>query len=150
MSNNKIIKISFKKNIIKNCNQLLFIPNNDIVYYDNNHLNYIYSFKNNHIKYTFYGYFKDNYFIIIFDSYDENLNINIENKYIYLIKLNWILYKINDTTSLWILDTSKINNINTNCSVLTTRKKLFSDNISIDDLLKISDVSDTTIRIKVY
>jgi len=148
MSYNKIIKISFKKNIIDKCNQLLFVANNDIIYYDNNHLNYIYIFKNNHLKYTFYGFFKDNYFVIIFDCYDEKLNINIENKHIYLIKLNWILHKINKL-SLWILDTSKLNNINTNCLLLTTRKKLFTDNVSINNLLTISDISNITINIKV-
>ena len=141
---NKIIKISFKKNIVPNCNELYFVPNNDIIYYDNNHLNYIYKFKNNYLEYTFYGFFKDNYFTIIFNTYNEKLDINIENKYIYLIKLKWILKKINIDLSIWVLDIHKINNFNVfkiDCLILTTRKKLFLDNISINDLLKISNTN---------
>jgi hypothetical protein len=144
---NKIIKIEFKKNIIKNVNELYFKPNLNIMYYNNNHLNYIYKFKNNDIEYTFNGFFKDGYFAIIFDTYSEKLNINIEHKYVYLIKLNWILKKINNDLILWIIDLSKSNNLNTKCIITTCRKKLFLENININELLEITDYKITNINI---
>ena len=47
----------------------------DIIYYDNSHLNYIYKEKLNGIEYTFYGFFKDNFFVIVLDSFNESLEI---------------------------------------------------------------------------
>ena len=43
---NNFIHFSFKNNIYKNIKDLYFIPNKDITYYDNSHLNYIYNVKN--------------------------------------------------------------------------------------------------------
>ena len=136
---NKIIKIEFKKDIIKNFNELYFSPNSNMIYYNNNHLNYTYNFKNNDMEYNFYGFFKDGFFTIIYNIFNHKLNTNIENKFVYLIKLNWVLKKINDDLTLFILDHKKLNNLKTDCLILSCRKKLFLENININDLLKITN-----------
>ena len=146
---NNIIKIFFKDNIIKKFNILEFIPNSNIIYYNNSHLNYIYKHKINNIEYIFYGFFKDEYFVIIYDTYNEELETNIQNKYVYLIKLDWILKKINAELTLWVLDNIKINNKNKDLYVLTCRKKLFSENVSIQDLLKINNYDTHKVKIKI-
>lgn len=147
--NEKIIKINFKDSIIKGINTLYFEYNYDIIYYNNNHLNYIYKYIKDNLEYIFYGFFKDGYFIIIYDSYHEDLNINVESKYLILIKLNWILFKVNDELKLWILDEKKINNLNTKCLLLINRKKMFNNNINLDILLKISDCENKNINIQI-
>jgi hypothetical protein len=144
---NNIIKIVFKKNIIKNFNELYFKPNFDIVYYNNNHLNYIYKLTDNNLEYIFNGFFKDNYFTIIYDIYDKDLNTNIKGKYVFLIKLDWIFKEFKNNLILNVLDYSKINNLKTECIVLSCRKKLFVENISITDLFKICEVNKINIII---
>jgi hypothetical protein len=145
---NKLIKIEFKKNIIKNITELYFTPYSNIVYYNKNHLNYRYKIKNNDIEYIFYGFYKDGYFTIIFDTYVEDLKTTVENKFVYLIKLKWVLKKINDDLTLWVLDFSKINNLTTDCLVLPCRKKLFLENININDLLRITEYKTTIVHIE--
>jgi hypothetical protein len=146
---NKIIKINLKENIIKNLNDLYFVPYHNNIYYNDNHLNYIYRFKNENIEYVFYGFFKNDYFVIILDIYNEQLDVIIESKKVYLIKLEWELKQINDDVSLWILNYSKLNNIKTDCLILSCRKKLFSENYDINDILKISDYHVLKIKIKI-
>ena len=145
---NKVIKIEFKKNIIKNFNELYFTQNSNMIYYNNNHLNYTYKFKNNDIEYIFYGFFKDGFFTIIYDTFNHKLNTNIENKFVYLIKLNWVLKKINNDLTLYILDYTKLNNLKTDCLILSCRKKLFLENINIHDLLKINDYKIINVNVE--
>jgi hypothetical protein len=137
---NNVIKIIFKNNIIKKINELYFKPNFDIIYYNNNHLNYIYKFNDNNLEYIFNGFFKDNYFTIIYDIYDKDLNVNIESKYVFLIKLDWIFKEFKNNLVLNVLDYSKLNKLKTECIVLSCRKKLFLENISITDLFKICEL----------
>ena len=61
------IKISFYKTFYKNFNEIFFVENNNIDYYDNSHMNYIYIYKIDNIEYTFNGFFKDDYFVITLD-----------------------------------------------------------------------------------
>ena len=145
---NKIIKIEFKKDIIKNFTELYFTPNSNMIYYNNNHLNYTYKFKNNDMEYNFYGFFKDGFFTIIYDTYNQKLNTNIENKFVYLIKLNWVLKKISNDLTLWILDYTKLNNLKVDCLIMSCRKKLFLENININDLLKINDYKIINVNIE--
>jgi hypothetical protein len=142
-----IIKISFKVPFYKNFYDLYFTPNTDIIYYDNSHLNYIYKEKINEIQYIFYGFFKDNYFVIILDSYNEELQVNVENKQIALINLDWVLKKISEEKSVWIIDNSKIDNLNTTAYLLNIRKKILS-NIDINDHIKLVEYSIININIK--
>jgi hypothetical protein len=138
---NKIIKIYFKKKAIyKNIDTIFLTPNKDLVYYDNSHLNYIYKYVENNIEYTFNGFFKDNYFIITFDACNKEINVNIHNKNIIIIKLEWILKKVSDTQSLWIINDEQFINYNCDSIILPINNKLFSDNtINIDDYLKVTD-----------
>jgi hypothetical protein len=142
-----IIEIHFDKNIIKNINILYFKENKEIIYYNNNHLNYIYKTKKNDIEYTFYGFFKNDYFTIILDSYSIKLDTNIQSKFVYLINLNWVLKEINDDLKLWILDGSKINNLYMECLIAPFRKKIFSHDI--EDLLNITEYNKTNINIDI-
>jgi hypothetical protein len=145
-----IIKISFKIPFYKDFYNLYFIPNTDIIYYDNSHLNYIYKEKSNddNIEYTFHGFFKDNYFVIILDSFNENLQINVENKQIALINLEWVLKRINEEKSIWIIDNTKINNLSTSAYLLNIRKKILSTNIDINDYIKVVEYLIVSINIK--
>jgi hypothetical protein len=138
--NNKIIKIYFKKYIYKNIDTIFLTPNKNLVYYDNSHLNYIYKYSENNIEYTFNGFFKDNYFVITFDSFNKDINLNISNKNIIIIKLEWILKKVSENQSLWIINDKQFINYRCDSLILPINNKLFSDqNINLEDYLKISD-----------
>ena len=143
-----IIKISFEKPFYKNFKNLYFTPNTDIIYYDNSHLNYIYKEKLNDIEYIFYGFFKDNFFVIILDSFNEKLQTNIENKQIVLINLEWTLKKISEDKSIWIIDNSKINNLNSTACTLNIRKKILNSNIDINDYIKLVEYEIININLK--
>ena len=132
------IKLSFNKPIYKNFTDIFFTVNKNIIYYDNSHLNYIYEEIVNNIKYSFHGFFKNNFFTIILNSFDEELNINIESKIVILIKLDWIIKKLEDNKRIWIIDKTKLKDITIDSIILPIRNKFFEDeNISIDDYIKI-------------
>ena len=138
---NKIIKIYFKKKPIhKNIDTIFLTPNKDLVYYDNSHLNYIYKYSDNNIEYTFNGFFKDNYFVITFDLFNKELNVNISNKNIIIIKLEWVLKKVSENQSLWIINDKQFINYKCDALILPINNKLFSDHtINLEDYLKITD-----------
>ena len=144
---NKILNISFKENIYKNIKELYFLENKEIIYYDNSHMNYIYNIKIGNILYTFYGYFKDDYFNIILDTYSFNLDVTIKNKLTILIKLDWDLIKLNDSENqVWVIDITK--NQNFESILLPIRIKMLDNNISLEDYLKISNQRKINITIK--
>lgn len=165
------LKIFFEKPFFKNFDQLDFIENENIIYYDNSHMNYIYKEKIENIDYTFYGFFKDSFFVIICDSTmcgrreshvtlldteddsqrspsdsNSNLNINYHTKYVVLIKFEWILKKIDDDKSLWIIDNTK-KEYTLDSMILPFRNKIFSDqNINIEDYIKMINFKIIKIR----
>jgi len=162
-----MFKFQFKKPFYKNFSKLFFTQNNDNIYYDNSHKNYIYKETINEndsdVNYIFYGFFKDDFFVIIFDSFNCKLNINVEHKFIILIKLKWILNKVTDSNidrnrnscntddtyskSLWELDTSKIYK-NKEAFILNIRKKILNEKyINIDDYIKIYEYNNILINI---
>jgi hypothetical protein len=133
------LKITFEKPFYKDIDELYFNENNDLIYCDNSHMNYIYSIKKNDIDYTFYGYFKDGFFVIIFDEYNEILNIKIESKYMFLIKLEWINKNVSLEKSLWYIN-NNINNYNTEACLLVDRQRLLNGpNIDFNDYLKLNN-----------
>ena len=132
------IQLSFNKPIYKNLTDIYFTPNKNIIYYDNSHLNYIYEETIDNIKYFFHGFFKDNFFTIILNSFNQELNINIETRIVILIKLDWILKKIDDNKRIWVVDKTKLKDITIDSIILPIRNKVFEDeNISIGDYIKI-------------
>ena len=140
-----MFKFKFKKPFYKNFNELNFKQDDNIIYYDNSHKNYIYNeiIKEDgyNIKYTFYGFFKDDFFVIIFDSYNILLNINIEHKMIILVKIKWVLNQI------WELDISE-NYRNKEVLILNVRKQMLNESfIKIDDLIKIYDYNTILVNI---
>jgi hypothetical protein len=139
--NNKIIKIYFKKKpIYKNIDTIFLTPNKDLVYYDNSHLNYIYKLVENNIEYTFNGFFKDNYFVITFNAFNKEMNVNIHNNNIIIIKLEWVLKKVSENQSLWIINDEQFINYRSDALILPINNKLFTNNtINIDDYLKVTD-----------
>jgi len=141
-----ILKISFKENFYKNIKDLYFSENKDILYYDNSHMNYIYKVTIDNILYTFYGFYKENFFNIIFDSYDEKLDITIKNKFTLLINLNWKLNKINEDISIWTINFS--NKFYGESIILPIRNKMFDDNLSIHDYIKIYSLKKIKVIIK--
>lgn len=143
----EIIKISFNKPFYKKINNIFFLPNRNIIYYDNSHLNYIYTELIDDIEYTFYGFFKDDYFVIIFDSY--KLDTNINHKQVILIKLDWVLKKYPEK-SIWILDKSKLKNLNYESIILPLRNSFFDkENISIENYIKIINYKKIKIKINI-
>lgn len=146
---NTIIKINFYKPFYKNLfKYLYFTPNKDVIYYDNSHVNYIYNITIDNIIYTFYGFFKDNFFAIIFDSFDSNLQINIENKYLFLIKLDWQLLEIEDNKKLWVLEYSKLNNLKSDIFILNVRiNYLKNQYINMIEYMKISEYEQKKINV---
>lgn len=148
--NNDIINITFNKPFYKNYTKLYFLPNKDNIYYDNSHVNYIYKIEEKNVIITFYGFFKDSFFVIIFDLYNKELNTKIEYKDILFMKVDWILKKISETKSLWIIDTNKFINHSFNANILPIRNKIFSDqNIGLDDYIKIYNYVIYNITIKI-
>jgi hypothetical protein len=73
------------------------------------------------------------------------LDIKIEHKYIFLIKLNWILKDYNNVT-LWIIDTNEKHNFK--CLILSSRKIFFSENVNINDILKVYNYKESKIIVK--
>lgn len=142
---NNFLKISFKEYIYKNIKDLYFIENKEILYYDGSHMNYIYKIKIDDIFYTFYGFYKEKYFTIIFNSYDSKLDITIKNKLTLLLNLDWNLKNISDK-SIWIINIK--NNYNKECSLLPISNKMIENNISIEDFIKISNVKKIKFTIK--
>jgi len=133
------LKITFEEPFYKDIDEIYFNENNDLLYYDNSHMNYISSFKNNDIEYTFYGFYKDDFFVIIFNEYNETLDVNIESKYILLIKLEWIIKSISLEKSLWVINTN-INNHNMEAYLLLTRHRLINGSeINYNDYLKLNN-----------
>lgn len=134
------LKIIFEEPFYKDINEIYFNENNDLLYYDNSHMNYIGSYKNNNnIEYTFYGFYKDDFFVIIFNEYNETLDVDIESKYILLIKLEWIIKNISLEKSLWVLNTN-INNYNTECYLLLNRHRLINGSeINYNDYLRLNN-----------
>jgi hypothetical protein len=144
------IKIFFKKSIFNDFKEIFLVPNLEITYYDNSHLNYIYTETKNDFEYTFYGFFKDDYFLIICKSYDKNLDINIEHKNIAIIKLKWISARMFNDKLIWIIDESQINDLNIECISLPIRNKFYlNQSINIDDYLNICDYKKTKVNIKI-
>jgi hypothetical protein len=143
------LTISFKKPVFKNFKELYFIPNEDIIYYDNSHLNYIYKKTIENIEYIFYGFYKDEYFIIICDSVDTNINIMIENKNILLVKLDWILKENINNKNLWVIDTNSLTNFKKISYALPIRNTFFVEkNLNINDYLSVSNYTMHYIKIK--
>jgi hypothetical protein len=142
---NNIIKITFKENIYKNINKLFFEENKDILYYDNSHMNYIYKTTIEEFEYTFYGFYKETYFNIIFDIYNKNFKTTIKNKLTILIDFNWTLKKYNNDISVWVINTSDIDK---ECLILPIRNKISNSNIDIEDFIKISKLKKLRVKVK--
>ena len=133
--------ITLNKPIYKNIDVLYFIENNNNIYYDETHMNYIYNHKIDNIDYIFNGFFKDDYFVIISDSYNNNLLVNIELKYIIILKLKW---KIDDIKkhNIFVIDTNNMINYKTDAFLLKNRKIINNLSIySINDYLNLNHYS---------
>ena len=145
------IQISFKNPFFENFKDDIYLsPNKDILYYDNCHLNYIYNEKIDHIKYTFYGFYKDSFFVIIMNSYDEKLDIMIEHKFIILLKLTWIIKKIDENKFIYIIDKNNLLNYKTEAMLLPIRNKFFDNfNISIENQIKIIEYKKIIVNINI-
>ena len=147
--NNNFIYFLFKKEIIADFNEIFFTINNNITYYDNSHISYVAIEQKNDKTYTFNGFYKDNLLIISIDIYDELLKINIEHKDILLIKINWVLKKMDENQSVWIIDIPIWKKINIEYFILPIRKNIFSDqSLNIEDYIKINNLKINNVEIK--
>jgi hypothetical protein len=146
--NNNFIYLLFRKNIIGEFNEIYFKINENIIYYDNSHVNYIAIEEKNNIVYTFYGFFKDNLFLIAIDSYDENLKTNIAHKDIFIINIEWTLKKIEENKSVWVIDIPNWKKLNLEFYALPIRKNIFTmSSLTIDDYLQIYNVKIDNVQI---
>ena len=132
--------IIFFEKILDKFKKISFIINKDIDIDNYCHVNYISHKIVDNIKYTFNGFFKDNYFVIMIDSRDEKLDINIEHKEVIIVEVDWVLKNVNENNYLWILNIE-----GTICSrkksyILPIRKSFFTNfGVNIGDYLKIND-----------
>ena len=88
--------IIFFEKILDKFKKISFIINKDIDIDNYCHVNYISHKIVDNIKYTFNGFFKDNYFVIMIDSRDEKLDIDIEHKEVIIVEVDWVLKNINE------------------------------------------------------
>ena len=147
---NNFIHFSFKNNIYKNIKDLYFIPNKDITYYDNSHLNYIYNVKNDDLLITFHSFYKDEYLVIVFDSYNEILDTKIEHKETIFIKINWINKKLDENKFIWIIDIVDYKNISLISYILPIRQNIFSEHfLKLNDFIKIYEYKLNNVNIKI-
>jgi hypothetical protein len=123
------------------CSSEFEIINSKIEINNYSHKNYIYKKKCGQITYIFNGFFKDDYFVISIDSYNELLMTEIEHKDIIILKLNWVIkndckndckndYKNdskNDSKIYWELDIPNKKNKIDECYILPIRKDLFEN-----------------------
>ena len=101
------------------------------------------------LTYTFYGFFKDNYFVIVINSFDNQLQINIEHKEVVIMKINWIEKNISEDKSIWILDIPSWKKESLDYFLLDNRNKIFDNScIDIDNYLKINNYKIGSVKIK--
>ncbi len=148
------LKIRFDTPIYKNIDEIYFVEDNNKVYYDSCNMNYISSVKTNsqshnqnqnhnknqnqNIEIKFYGFYKDDFFVIIIDSFDNDLLVNIECKEVILIKLEWKkMYFGNRDIHINVVKSTK--NDKREAYLLNIRNKLFKNNIDINSLLLLND-----------
>ncbi len=144
------LKIRFDTPIYKNIDEIYFVEDNNKVYYDSCNMNYISSVKTNsqsqcdnhnhnqNIEIKFYGFYKDDFFVIIIDSFDNDLLVNIECKEVILIKLEWKkMYFGNRDIHINVVKNTK--NDKREAYLLNIRNKLFKNNIDINSLLLLND-----------
>lgn len=148
---NDVIDIYFSKPFYKTYDVIHFLPNKNFIYYDHSHLNYIYKIDETNIEHTFYGFYKDDYFVIIHDSYDKNLNVNLENKNVILIELKWILKKVSEDKSVWILDKKDILlQLKYDSLILPIRNKyLNQNNITNNEHIRLTEYKTIPVKIKI-
>jgi hypothetical protein len=140
-------KIYFLRPIFKNINELIFEEDKNNIYYNGSHMNYICVLNTDDIEYKFIGFYKDNYFVIIFDSFDKNLQTNIKNKNVILLKLNW-KKTIYQEKEIYVIAIDKFKNLKMESFILNIRKKLLDiTNISIEDYLKVKNFEIIDCRI---
>ena len=145
MDNNNII-IYFEKNIIKNIRLLHFKINEELEYINNSHVNYLYEFELNDKIYKFHGFYKDSYFVIITEIYDNILKNIIYDKQIILIKMNWVKKNIDNKINLYFLD---LHQNNYEYIYAPLRKEILnSNNLLIDDLLIINNYNTDICKIE--
>ena len=145
MDNNNII-IYFEKNIIKNIKLLHFKINEELEYINNSHVNYLYEIELNDKIYKFHGFYKDGYFVIITEIYDNILKNIIYDKQIILIKIKWVKKNIDNKINLYFLD---IHQNNFEYIYAPLRKEiLISNNLLIDDLLIINNYNTDICKIE--
>ena len=146
--NNNFIYFLFRKNIIAEFNEIYFKINENIIYYDNSHVNYIAIEEKNHIVYTFHGFFKDNLFLIAIDSYDENLKTNIHHKDVFIVNIEWTLKKIEENKSVWVIDIPNWKKINLEFYTLPIRKNIFTiPSLTIDDYIRLYNIKIDNLQI---
>ena len=131
------ISLHFENAIFDNIKDLYFKPNININYLNNSYICYVAEKKIDNTLIKFNGLFKDGYFIILFDSHDEILNVSIFIKNVIITKLNWELKKYTDELFLWKIKTDK--KYNYTYFNLSIRDYIENNNdISIDDILSIN------------
>jgi hypothetical protein len=146
--NNNFIYFLFRKNIIAEFNEIYFKINENIIYYDNSHINYICTEEKDNMVYTFHGFFKNNLFLIVIDTYDEKLKINIEHKDIYIISVEKTLKKIDENKSVWVIDIPNWKKINLEFYILPIRKYIFTNiGLNIEDYLRLYNIKIDNVQI---
>lgn len=132
------LDLCFYAPIFKDIRSINFNINKNIHYNNISYIQYIYQINKNNIIYTFNGFYRDGYLIVIIDSYDELTKVNIEHKEVVILKLNWKL--ILDKSDNEYNHISDIQQKRSKYTIINIRRdKLLNEkNITIDDYLSIT------------
>jgi len=148
VNNDLSIDLCFYDSIFKNIRRLNFNIDKSIIYQNMSYIQYIYQINKNNIIYTFHGFYRDGYLIIIVDSYDQMTEMNLEHKEVVIVKLNWKLVLDENKDEYYHI--SDIQRKRSKYTILNIRRdKLLSEkNITIDDYLSISQYKVNFVTIK--
>jgi hypothetical protein len=132
-----IIHLSFHEPIFKNIRKINFNILEETNYYYLSYIQYIYNVKIDNIIYTFLGFYKDGYLIIIINSYDETTKVEIKHKEVILLKIDWKLLEDNKKNKYYHISNFQKKNIR--YTVLNIRNKISIENyFTIHDYLCIT------------
>lgn len=140
----KFIHFNLDKPFVHNIYDIYFSPTNQKLN-EYSYQCYEYKLQINNKKYTFSGSFRDNFFLITLDVYDNFHNNTIYNKNIMLLKLEWEL----NSKNIYVLKINSLSKISKDYILTSLRKELNNNNnFSIDELLEIKDYNTNKCQIK--
>ena len=102
-----IIHLKFENPILYNNKEVYLKPNKNIQYINQSYLSYYTEIYNSNILIKINGFYKDQYFILLFDLIDKKENKITNHNHIIFIKADWSLIKVNNELHLYQINSIK-------------------------------------------